>query len=168
MANTLYSNQFDQMPVLGTLDLSTGSNEGVVSCRFYDATADAFIVAGTGVTLVDLAASDRSGAPIVGKRTADGDAIFGVRMYSTRIGDTGVDDMVEIAGQGCVVYLNSNAAIPRGSSVALVLATPGNVAVATANQTVLGVALDHAQGANELIRIKITADGIKPAATPAP
>lgn len=148
-------NQFKQSAVLGTLDLSTNANPDVFTCRFnYDDGSSDLMIPGEGAKLVDLGANDFVGPPFVDERALDGDPIFGVKIYTTKKNSAEVGEIVQIAGKGAVVFMNSGAAIVRGAKVSLVLATPGNV-ITTAGGSTLGTALDKVAGADELIRILI-------------
>ena len=149
-------NQFVQTPVVGDLDLQSNPNPAVITCRFIDAsaTADTTLVPGEGVNLVDLGASDFAGDPLVDERAANTDAIFGVNTYKTQKNASESRDIVQIALRGAVVYMNSGAAILRGATVELVLATPGNV-ITQSTGTALGRALDKATAADQTIRVLI-------------
>ena len=153
---TQNQNQFDQGPILGDLDLVTNANPFVFTCRFVDASATTgtVLVPGEGVNLVDLGANDSEGPPIVDERAANTDAIFGVKRYVTETNQSESGSRVQIASTGAVIWMNAGAAIPRGSEVELVLATPGNVIVQSTGTT-LGRALDKATAADQLIRVRI-------------
>lgn len=151
-------NQFKKAPVVGSLDLSTNPNPALFTCRFVDASATAgtTIVPGEGVKLIDRGANDIPGPPIVDERAADADAIFGVKIYTTEKAASETGEFVQVAGPGAVVYMNAGAAILRGAAVELVLATPGNVITAAASGTPdLGICLDKATAANDVVRILI-------------
>lgn len=147
-------NQFSQTPATGQLDLVVGNNPSVFTLRVDpDSVATAAeLVPGAGVKLVDGGADDPLGVPLVDERTADGDAIFGVILYNTKSNSYAAGDTLEVGARGSVVVLNSGAAIARGDSVALVLATPGNVVTRT-TETILGTALDKATAANQPVRV---------------
>ena len=150
-------NQFKQTAVVGQVDLDNTPREAMYTCRFKDAsdTEGTTLVPGEPVKLVDLGSSDIVGPPIVDEMADDNDGgAFGVNIYNTKDNSAVDGEIVQIAGEGAVVFLNSGAAISRGAKVAAVLATPGNVITATTEDE-LGVALDKATGANELIRVRI-------------
>lgn len=152
-------NQFAQGPVVGQLDLVTNPNPSVMTVRYNDqATITNEIIPGEGAKLVDLGANDSVGPPIVDERTADADAIFGVKISDTKQNTVNPGAIFEIAGKGGVIWMNANAAILRGAKVALVLATPGNVVTLGAEEQ-YGIALDKAAGADTLLRVQITAEG---------
>jgi hypothetical protein len=149
-------NQFKQAAAVGEVDLQTNPNPNIFTARFYDVSATALttLVPGEGTILVDLGASDFGGVPIVDERAADSDTIFGIKTFSTKKNDAESNDIVQVAGSGTVIWMNAGAAIVRGASVALVLATPGNVITRT-TETIAGTALDKATGANQLIRVLV-------------
>jgi hypothetical protein len=149
-------NQFKQTAAVGEVDLQTNPNPNIFTVRFYDVsdTASTTLVPGEGTILVDLGASDFGGVPIVDERAADSDAIFGIKTFSTKKNDSESNDIVQVAGSGTVIWMNAGAAIARGASVALVLATPGNVITRT-TETIAGKALDKATGENQLIRVLV-------------
>ncbi len=149
-------NQFKQGSVVGSLDLSTNANPNVFTCRFrYDDSSSDLLVPGEGVELADLGANDTIGPPIVDERSDNtADPIFGVKIYTTKRNEDPVGAIVQVAGKGSVVVMNSGAAIARGADVELVLATPGNVVTATTG-IVLGKALDKVAAADLPVRVLI-------------
>lgn len=153
--STQNANQFSQTPVVGSLDLQTNSNPAVFTCRFKDASeGGATLLPGEGVKLVDLGANDFAGPPIVDER-ATTDVIFGVKIFTTKENTAEDGDIVQIAGDGAVIFMNAGAAILRGAEVELVDATPGNVITSAATNRILGVCLDKATAANQTVRILI-------------
>lgn len=156
---SLYPNQFSPTAYPGQLDLQTNPNPFVLTCR-YDPqdTSTNTLLAGEGVLLKDLAANDAKGLPIVGKRTYNYDLIFGVKVARTKENTTAVGGVVEVAGEGAVVYMQCSGAVLRGARVSLVLASPGQVATLASGYQEFGFAID--KGSNgELIRVRITDAG---------
>lgn len=153
--STFNTNQFTMSQQVGEVDLKN-SVQPNITCRFNPAgtVVTNRLLAGEGVILADLGSDDSVGPPIVAERSADDDAIFGVRVFTTKQGYDDPGDITQIATSGSVVWMNAGAAVARGASVALVIATPGNVITRT-TETILGTALDKASGANELIRVLI-------------
>ena len=148
-------NQFKQTPVVGSVDLQTNANPAMFTCRFKDVSAGgATLVPGEGVKLVDLGASDFVGPPIVDER-ATTDVIFGVKLFTTKENTAEDGDIVQIAGDGAVVFMNAGAAIVRGAKVELVDATPGNVITSAGTNRILGIALDKATAADQVIRVLV-------------
>lgn len=156
---SLNSNQFSQTPVVGMLDLRTNPNPSLFSLRYNPGdTSTNRIVPGEGVKLVDLGASDVNGVPVVGKRAADADAIMGVRVFNPEKNQKEPGDIMEIACQGAVVYMEAAAAANRGTEVALTLATAGRVQARTTEE-LLGIQLDKSAALGDLVRVLITARG---------
>ena len=157
MSDLQNMNQFNQTPVIGDLDLQTNPNPATFTCLFKDKseTADTTMVPGEGAKLIDLDASDISGVnPIVDERALVSDPIFGVKIFNTKKNESVDGEIVQIAGEGAVVFMNSGAAILRGAKVELVLATPGNV-VTYSSGSEFGVCLDKATAADQTIRVLI-------------
>lgn len=150
-AQSVTINQFGQSNIIGSLDLTMNPNPSF-ACRYYHASEE--IVPGEGVILVDRGASDTPGAPIVTKRSADANAIFGVNIFDAKNASKASGKMIQIATSGMVITMEASAAIARGASVALVLATPGQVVTRT-TETILGKALDKASASGDLVRILI-------------
>lgn len=151
---SLNMNQFSQNKIVGQIDLQTNPNPAIYSERIDPDSAGADIVSGTGVKLVDGGANDPGGVPLIDERALDTDAIEGVIVQSTQQGKFQPEDIVEVAGKGAVVIMEASAAVLRGASVALVLATPGQVVTRT-TETILGVSLDKATALGDLIRVRI-------------
>lgn len=159
-AISVTTNQFKQSNTIGSLDLTTNPNPSVMYCKWNPtATSTLTLVPGEGVILKDLGASDSVGLPIVDKRAADANAIEGVAIFDNKLAKKSPGDIISVAKFGAVVFMEASAAILRGASVALVLATPGQV-VTTTTETAFGKALDKASAAGDLIRIEILSQGV--------
>jgi hypothetical protein len=150
-------NQFKQGVAIGQLDPSCNASDAVMTLR-YNPAGSGNIIPGEGLKLIDQGASDVGGVPLADKRTADADAIFGVKIFTAKDNTEAPGRTIEVARQGAVIWMQASAAIVRGAKVALVLATPGQVVTLVA-QAQFGVALDKASGANVLIRVLVTAGG---------
>lgn len=150
-------NQFNQTPVVGDLDLQTNPNPATFTCLFKDKseTADTTMVPGEGAKLIDLDTADIAGInPIVDERALVSDPIFGVKIFNTKKNASVDGELVQIAGEGAVVFMNSGAAILRGAKVELVLATPGNV-VTYSSGSEFGTALDKVSAGDQIVRVLI-------------
>lgn len=152
-------NQFSIAPAIGDLDLAHSTGESVVSCRFgyEDTTGD--IEAGEGVKLSDLGANDTPGVPVVAIRTTELEPIYGVKIRNTKKAKVEGGDRFEVAVFGAVVRFKAAGAISRGAGVTLTLANIGEVK-AVSTKTQLGVALDKASAAGDIIRVRLTCDGL--------
>lgn len=157
--STQNMNQFRQTATVGMLDLQTNPNPAVMTVRHNsEATSTNRIVPGEGVKLVDLGADDPGGVPFVDKRALDADGIKGVQILNPKTNSVAPGEVMEIAGQGAVIFMEASAAIAREALVALVIATAGQVVTRTTEE-ILGLALDKAFAAGDLIRVEITARG---------
>ena len=153
-------NQFKQGKAVGDLDLNFFGGEHVISCRYNpDDTSTNTLVAGETVKLTDLGTSDVEGIPIITKRTADTDTIFGCVIRSLKQSSFEPGDVVEIAVQGAVMNLRASAAISRGTKVSGVYGTPGNIAAVSTN-AYLGYTIDKASAAADIVRVMIMADAV--------
>jgi hypothetical protein len=157
---TLNVNQFGMSNLPGNLALTTGFNN-VISC-LYNPTLDEdnTLLPGEAVKLIDLGTSDvRGTAPVVGKRSAATDtSLWGVVVRSSKSSTTKPGNIVDIARNGTVISLVATAPLNRGALVTADFANPGNVIVAnnaSADVAVLGVALDKAVTAGDIIRVEI-------------
>jgi hypothetical protein len=158
MSDYFYSNQFKKQQIIGDSVLNVTPNPFQMDA-VYDPEASAVetLVAGEGVILKDLGATDMNamGVPIVGKRTNNYDAVYGVRKYSILKGLAAPGDNVVISKKGDKLVFKCSGAVLRGDKVALVIATPGTIRTVTTGYTEIGVALD--KGANgDLIRVELT------------
>lgn len=149
------TNQFKQSAKAGQVDLSVTSNEALFTCRYNpEATSTLRLVEGAGVMLKDLGASDSIGPPIVDVRPDDNEPLtFGIKVYTTKKNNNEPGEIVQIATEGAVVFMKASGAITRGAPLALVLATEGEVIIAT-TEDVIGKALDKAAD-GELVRVLI-------------
>ena len=152
-------NQFSIAPAIGDLDLAHSTGESVVSVRFgyEDTTGD--IEAGEGVKLSDLGANDTPGVPVVAIRTTELEPIYGVKIRNTKKAKVEGGDRFEVAVFGAVVRFKAAGAISRGAGVTLTLANIGEVK-AVSTKAPLGVALDKASAAGDIIRVRLTCDGL--------
>jgi hypothetical protein len=163
----LYSNQFKKKPVIGDSCLGVNPNPFQMDvCYDPSETSTVTLVAGEGVALKDLGADDMAavGIPIVGKRTNNYDAVYGIRKFSVLKGAAVPSDNVVICMKGDVIMMKASGAISRGEKVALIVSTPGSVRTVTTGYAEVGVALD--KGANgDLIRVELTTANEAVAAT---
>jgi hypothetical protein len=152
-------NSFKQGKAVGDLDLSFFGGEHVISCRYNpDDTSTNRLVAGETVKITDLGSSDVIGPPIITKRTADTDTIFGVVKRNLKQAEFKPGEIVEIAVKDAVINLVASAALNRGAKVSGVYGTPGSVQ-AVGTKAYLGYLLDKAaQG--DIVRVMVEADAV--------
>lgn len=164
---SVYTNQFKKTAIVGDLDLMTNPNPSIMEVKYdpQDTTTNR-LVPGEGVILKDLGANDQvaAGIPIVGKRTNNYDAAYGVKLFSTLKNSSIPGENVKVAGKGAVVFMQCNGAVLRGDKVALVVATPGDVITMATGYSEFGVALDKGSD-NSIIRVEITTDNAAVSAT---
>lgn len=150
-------NQFKQAAVVGEVDLQTNPNPAMYTCRFKDAseTDGTTLKPGEPCKLIDLGASDIVGPPIVDEMADDNDGgAFGVKVFSTKKNESVDNDIVQVATEGAVIWLEASAAIARGAKVAAVLSAPGEVVTLTTEDQ-LGIALDKAAADGDMLRVLI-------------
>jgi len=157
---SLNMNQFSMGPVAGQLDLQTNPNPAVMSVRFDPSNTTDKLGFGVGVVLSDLGSSDSAGPPIVALRAGDGNKIEGVRIFSTKQGEVEGGQVTEIATAGAVVFMKAAGALARGVVVTLDVSADATVK-AVGSDTSFGVTLDKATAAEQLIRVRIIADGVE-------
>lgn len=151
-------NQFSIGPAVGDADLSHTAGESIVSVRNgYESTTDE-IEPGEGVKLTDLTTNDTPGAPIVAIRATELEPIFGVKIRNTKKAISEGADVFEIATFGAVVRFKAAGALSRGTKVTLTLGTTGEVK-AVSTKALLGITLDKASAAGDIIRVKLLCDG---------
>lgn len=151
-------NQFSIGPAVGDVDLTHSSGESIVSVRNgYESTTDE-IEPGEGVKLSDLGSNDTPGDPIVAIRATELEPIFGVKIRTTKKAIAAGGARFEIATYGSVVRFKAAGALNRGTQVTLTLATTGEVK-AVSTKALLGVTLDKASAAGDIIRVKLLCDG---------
>lgn len=140
-------NQFVQSIVKGMMDLKSGSAPFV--CLIASSVTTP-LVPGQAVKLADVAGKHIIVEPI----SADTDEIFGFIAYNTKQASFGANEAVEIAGGGCVIYLEASAAAARGASIMAVVAD-SKIAVATAGKVIGGIVIDKPAADGDLVRVKV-------------
>ena len=149
------SNQFGMTAEAGELDLSLGLNNSMAVLVDPTAASTVSISAGETVKLIDLGTSDYSGVnPVVGKRAAVTDPVFGIVVKSKKTFTSGAKGIVDVALDGSVLRLKASGAISRGATVYADLVNVGQVQ-STASGPGLGISLDKAAAAGELVRVLV-------------
>lgn len=141
-------NQTFQTPLLGQPDLSYNFNTksvvinpDSVATKLMVGQAVKLIAGASPVILVDQAAS--------------AEQPFGVILYQLKKNTYAAGNRIEIACKGNVIYLEAAAAITRGAIVENVPGGTAPVVQTKASGARLGIALDQAAAAGDLIRIEI-------------
>jgi hypothetical protein len=140
-------NQFKPSAMPG--DSVKGANLNKVSARINPASTSTALFAGQAVKLVTGASPE-----ILVVAIAAGDAVFGVIVYTVKKNTYAAADVVEIALDQSVVWLEASAAITRGAPVATDPAT-GTVAPAAAGAPATGVALSESTAAAQVVAVYI-------------
>lgn len=146
-------NQFSQAAILGQVDLIPSPD--VVSAQVKTDSALTSLQQGDPVKLV----TGTSGAIYVDKQTGPTDAsVFGVIPYSSRKNIYVKGDLIEVVRSG-YMYMRSSAAITRGAKVAITVSTTTTDPLVTTDVTsghfIVGIAIDEATAADQLIRVSI-------------
>lgn len=152
---TLAINQFAQSVVKGFVDLKLSSS--TIACQVYTSESPA-LVPGQCVKRVDSGGPGT--LPVVTAVGADTDDIFGVVNYSQKNASFAAGSALEVSVfTGNYVYMEASAAISAQARVEYVV-SGAKVALATSGKRVLGVALDKANAAGDLIRVYVDLPGI--------
>lgn len=146
-------NQFAGAPVLGQVDLIPTPD--VVSAQIDPAS----VGANMQVTSAFKLKTGTSGAILVDIQTGPTDAtIFGIVPYNQRGNIYKAGDIITLIRSG-YVYMRSGAAVVRGTTVSLTAATstsdPLVATDATSGHFTLGLAIDEASAADQLIRVQV-------------
>lgn len=144
-------NQFSQNVVLGQLDAQSRGGS-IFSCEV-STNQVAALVAGQPVKLDTASAV---GVPKILSLSAASDPTFGIVAFVLKDINYPANARVEVATEGSVIYLNSSAAITRGAAVEADTSVVGNVITSAGINPIIGIALDGATAANQLIRIYVT------------
>jgi hypothetical protein len=145
-------NQFAQTSNLGMLDLQSRGGT-VISVAVSSNIGTGTLVAGQPVKL-DTAQT--GGVPQVLPCTSDADPVFGFVNFSLKDQSFASGARLEIALVGCVMFMNSNAAITRGAPVEIDITAAGNVGPSAGINPIVGYALDSASATGQLLRVFIT------------
>lgn len=144
-------NQFAQTPLLGQVDLISGPNN-IFSARIDPASTatQAQLQAGCAMRIVDI-----QGNEIIVDTCAITALADGVIIYNPRKNQYAAGDVLELAGEGSVVYMETSAAIARGARVQAASATSLIATRASTNYSI-GKCLDKPTAANVLARVRIS------------
>lgn len=161
LAGTQNANQFNQAALPGTLDLQSNPNPEVLTCRLNPSSSYTDGIPGAvPLKLVDLGGSDNDGVPYVDVADALADTPIGVSISNTKQGVVKPNGILQVAMVGAIIRMGAKAAMNRGIPV-LTDTTVGGLVQATTGKTgkVLALTLDKATASNQIIRVKIIANG---------
>jgi hypothetical protein len=156
MATYQNQNQFAMTPELG--QVAQTPNSSVVSVLINPASVATVIQNGSPVKLI-TGTSNQVMVDVGSDPTND--VIYGVIIYNLRKNQYSPGDNAEVATGGSVMFMETSAAVNRGTTVAINPAGPTVATDTTTGHQVGGVALDQAAAANTLIRVLV-----KPAKNP--
>lgn len=159
MAKQQQMQQFRQTQQVGARDLMIERTDSIITCRIDpdSAATSAQLVPGSVVALKDGGANDLGGIPYVDVRTADTDAAYGIITLETKKIVYEKGDVVQVARIGGIIWLEADAALNRGVAVSSKVAEPGTVK-AVGSDKKIGITLDKAAAAEDLVRVEIQAD----------
>jgi hypothetical protein len=161
----LNANSFQKTNAVGTLDLRGNPDPNILTCRVNPASSVTSFSPGQVVKLVDLGGSDTigGGVPVIDVVTLLTDAPLGVVVFGTRYGKVPEGLTAQVATDGAIVWMLSKAALARGVPVLADLDDANHYgyvqAVTGKTGKVLGITMDKVSGADQLVRIKIIANG---------
>jgi len=163
LAGTQNANQFNQAALPGSLDLQSNPNPEVLTCRLNPAAISAYpngIPGAVPVKLADLGGADTDGVPYVDVADALADTPFGVSISNTKQGYTKPGDVLQVAMVGAIIRMGAKAAINRGLTVVTDTSVGGLVQTSVGKTgKILALTMDKATASNQLIRVKIIANG---------
>ncbi len=144
---TQLSNQLGFTPEKGLI--SGAPSWDALSCLVSENEAGT-LVAGQAVVLEDAAGKQ---IPVLAA-TATTDAIFGFVPHNVKTDSYSALDQVKVSKANDIIYLEANAAIARGAELEVVIT--GSRVQTQATGTTIGVALDKAAAAGDLIRVLLS------------
>lgn len=148
-------NLFNPLAIIGAIDLIPSPD--VVGAQIDPASTAQYVQAGSPVKLK----TGTSGAILVDAQTGPTDAaVFGVIPYNERKNLYAAGDIITVARGGTYMYMRSSAAITRGARVSITAATVSSDPLVTTDATsghfTVGIAVDEASAADQLIRVQIS------------
>jgi hypothetical protein len=131
-------------------DVATSLNLNRLPARINPASSATYIAAGQAVKLLAGVSPNENVVDVI----AAGDAVFGTILYNMKRNVHPAGEVVEVATNGSIVFLESGAAITRGQ---LVVTNPADGTVSPGATNPTGVALTEVTAANQIVRVKIGA-----------
>jgi hypothetical protein len=143
----LNQNQFTMTTLKGTLD--SGSS---ITCQYYSADPADAIAAGEFVMLADVAASLAPAVSVVKKGADRASKYLGMVLTNPLKAAWLPGDKLEVAILGTIAMVEAGSAIASGDRLAYDPASPGVVLGAGPGESVVGIAMEKASAAGQLIR----------------
>jgi hypothetical protein len=146
----LLPNQFQQQALIGIIDLKLGSTN-VIACQVAPSASGAGVPVfpGQGVKIV---ANTNGGVPQVQAISAKGDPCLGFVRFNQKDLQYGLNQMLEVAMWGSVIWLYATGAITQFAEVCLDSTFIGGVQATGNTATIVGQAIDGAASAG-MIRV---------------
>jgi len=141
-------NQFAQTSVLGKVDETVNPN--IKSVRINPASVSTVLQVGQAFKLIAGAANE-----ILVDVAAITEKSYGVLIYNLKKNVYAAGDVIGIGCRDTVISLEASAAISRGARVQLDSTGPTISTLTAGTNASIGVALDQASGAGQLIRVEI-------------
>lgn len=143
----LNQNQFTITTLKGTLDSGTS-----ITCQYHSADPADSISAGEFVMLADVAAAVAPAVSVVKKGVDRASQYLGMVLTNPLKAAWVSGDKLEVAILGTIAMVEAGSALASGASLAYDPLTPGVVIGAGAGESVVGIAMEKATAAGQLIR----------------
>lgn len=143
----LSQNQFTMSTLKGTLDSGTS-----LTCQYHSADPADAIAAGEFVMLADVASSLAPAVSVVKKGVDRASPYLGLVLTNPLKAAWLPGDKLEVAILGTIAMVEAASAIASGASLGYDPAQPGKVIGAGPGESVVGIAMEKASAAGQLIR----------------
>ena len=146
VTSVLNQNQFNVTPILGSVFQGFAPN--VKSVRINPSSSTSTFIAGQAMKLIASTAKE-----IVVDQISAGELPYGILLFNPKKGTYAKGEVVEIACDGTVMWLETSAAVNRGALVALDHTGPTVANATTGN--IVGIALENAAATGALIPVEL-------------
>lgn len=143
----LSQNQFTLSTLKGTLDSGTS-----ITCQYHSASPADAISAGEFVMLADVASASAPAVSVVQKGVDRASKYLGMVLTNPLKAAWLPGDKLEVAILGTIAMVEAGSALASGASLGYDPATPGVVIGAGPGESVVGIAMEKATAAGQLIR----------------
>jgi hypothetical protein len=143
----LNQNQFTITTLKGTLD--SGSS---ITCQYHSADPADLISAGEFVMLADVAASVAPAVSVVKKGVDRASKYLGMVLTNPLKAAWASGDKLEVAILGTIAMVEAGSALASGARLTYDPASPGVVLGAGPSESVVGIAMEKATAAGQLVR----------------
>ena len=142
-------NSFTQSVVAGQIAMSTGEGSESLTVQMKSTYSGTALAAGSPVKYADVAGYPPQVDVAV---PGNADVMCGIILYTPRANSFEANDIFQITTKGSIIYLPASAALARGSQVGL---TADYKLKAANNLNYIGILLDKATAADQLVRVQI-------------